>query len=140
MLHGLLSFLKHLFSDFKISRTELSEQEFTEWRKFFFEVLQTCMEISRITSVLISNNGLMEDEELQVDCRGHPINLDSQVEHEDFENFVLVGVWLAVKENGLALFNILQWLELPENEEDNSKFIIHENIVNLANNYLDMLF
>lgn len=36
----------------------------------------------------------------------------------DYENLILVGVWLAIKENGLTLFNLLKWLELPANEQD----------------------
>ncbi len=54
----------------------------------------------------------------------------------DYENLILVGVWLAVKENGLTLFNILQWLELPSNENDDSKFIIHKDIVALCDNFI----
>jgi hypothetical protein len=42
--------------------------------------------------------------DIQVDCRGHPIKMDGAggVEIDDYENFILVGVWLAVKENGLT--------------------------------------
>ncbi len=58
----------------------------------------------------------------------------------DYENLILVGVWLAVKENGLALFNALSWLQLPKNENDDSKFIIHADIVTLCENFLNMLF
>jgi hypothetical protein len=32
---------------------------------------------------------------------------------EDYENFILVGVWHAVKENGLTQLNLLKWLDFP---------------------------
>jgi hypothetical protein len=107
------------------------------------------MQVSKITSVLLSNNGLLNEgeegsqgTELQVDCRGHPINLDYNADEvgADYENLILVGVWLAVKENGLALYNALSWLQLPKNENDDSKFIIHADIVTLCENFLQMLF
>jgi hypothetical protein len=34
-----------------------------------------------------------------------------------------VGVWLAEKENGLTLFNLLSWIELPNQELDDQKFL-----------------
>ena len=41
---------------------------------------------------------------MTVDCRGHPINQAkgaAEVEaYGDYDNLILVGVWLAVKENG----------------------------------------
>lgn len=57
---------------------------------------------------MISNNGLTNEAdgvdagigEIKVDCRGHPIKMDGLgegVEYEDYENLILVGVWLAVK-------------------------------------------
>lgn len=36
----------------------------------------------------------------------------------DYENLILVGVWLAVKENGETLKNLLKCADLPENSED----------------------
>lgn len=49
----------------------------------------------------------MDDDDIsvKVDCRGHPItggpdNKGAEEAHDDYDNLVLVGVWLAVKENG----------------------------------------
>ena len=59
---------------------------------------------------------------MQVDCRGHPINSslnatktagNEEEAYGDYDNLILVGVWLAVKENGQTLYNLLRWLELP---------------------------
>ena len=33
--------------------------------------------------------------------------------NEDYDNLILVGVWLAVKENGEALQKLLKWSDLP---------------------------
>lgn len=41
---------------------------------------------------------------------------DAEINNGDYQNLILVGVWLAVKENGLTLFNILKWVDLPLNE------------------------
>ena len=81
--------------------------------------------------------------EIKVDCRGHPIKMDGLgegVENGDYENLILVGVWLAVKEDGLTLFNFLKWLEFPANRNDQTKFIVDEDIHQLCDNFLDMLF
>jgi len=72
-----------------------------------------CLEISKVCAQLLSNNRLQGadggEDELQVDCRGHPISQnpdakgsgDNQEEaYGDYDNLILVGVWLAVKENG----------------------------------------
>jgi len=84
----------------------------------------------------------MEEGELTVDCRGHPIRPETvETDYEDYENLVLVGVWLAVKENGQALFNLLKWIEFPEKgESDDSKFLVHADILNLGDSFLQMLF
>ena len=69
--------------------------------------------------------------EIKVDCRGHPIKMDGLgegVEYEDYENLILVGVWLAVKEDGLTLFNVLKWLEFPQSREDQTKLISDADI------------
>ena len=42
---------------------------------------------------------------------------------EDYENLILVGVWLAVKENGETLQNLLSWTKMPEGPEDETKFL-----------------
>ena len=47
----------------------------------------------------------------------------SEGEFEDEDNLILVGVWLAEKENGLTLFNLLSWIELPNQENDDHKFL-----------------
>jgi hypothetical protein len=109
LLHGLLSFFKHLFEDFEL-KVESDTSLFIEWKNFFKDLLDTCLNIAQVCKGLISNNGLMSDEEglgeIKVDCRGHPIKMDGLgegVEYEDYENLILVGVWLAVKEDGLTL-------------------------------------
>lgn len=45
-----------------------------------------------------------------------------------------------MKENGLTLYNILRWLELPIDENDDTKFITDEEITNLQESLLHMLF
>jgi hypothetical protein len=78
---------------------------------------------------------------VQVDCRGHPINTElTGQEGDDYENFILVGVWLAVKEDGLTLFNLLKWMKFPENVDDTSQFISTKDIDELSASFLDMLF
>ena len=78
LLHGLLSFFKVLFSEFKISPAELkpNAELFQKWQKFFSELISKCLEISNMCSSLLSNNRLdgVEDDALEVDCRGHPMN------------------------------------------------------------------
>lgn len=68
--------------------------------------------------------------DIQVDCRGHPIKMNGAGEGEidDYENFILVGVWLAVKENGITLFNLLKWLEFPTSKADDTKLIQDKDI------------
>lgn len=109
--------------------------------------MHTCLKISRVCGNLISNNGLLGDTEdggleLQVDCRGHPIKMDSGVEQSygDYENLILVGVWLAIKENGLTLYNLIKWVELPSTESDETKFITYKDIKELCDSFLSMLF
>ena len=76
------------------------------------QLMDTSLHIGQVCKGLLSNNGLMSDEEggvgeIQVDCRGHPIKMEGLMGEgadmlDDYENFILVGVWLAVKENGLT--------------------------------------
>ena len=47
---------------------------------------------------------------------------------EDYENLILVGVWLAVKENGETLQRLLSWTDLPEDANDETKFLDHADI------------
>ena len=53
---------------------------------------------------MLSNLGLEsegDDSELKVDCRGHPVVDEEWNENnQDFDNFVVVGIWLALKEAG----------------------------------------
>lgn len=81
---------------------------------------------------------------MTVDCRGHPINqAKGAAETEayaDYDNLILVGVWLAVKETGQTLFNLLKWLELPTDEHDDSKFLNDKGIRGLCDSLLNMLF
>ena len=58
----------------------------------------------------------------------------------DYDNLILVGVWLAVKENGLTLFNLLKWFELPLDESDQTKFLQDKDIRTLLDSLLTMLF
>jgi hypothetical protein len=145
LIHGLLGFFKNLFASFKINHKDLNEKQFEEWRVFFNQLLKMCLEISSQCSNLLSNNRLDVDGsagDLSVDCRGHPINAAGAAEdaYGDYDNLILVGVWLAVKENGLTLFNLLRWLELPSDENDNTKFITDDEISNLCESLLHMLF
>lgn len=155
LLHGLLAFFKNLFSDFKIRRGELTEAQFSEWRQFFKDLISLCLEISGICSSILSNNRLQDESEgdqIEVDCRGHPINKtkksevgESQAmamaeEYGDYDNLILVGVWLAVKENGQTLFNLLRWVELPSTEDDDTKFLDEADIRGLCQSLIRMLF
>ena len=84
-----------------------------KWRVFYKEMLHTSLEISQVCANLLSNNRITDDGEDAVDCRGHPISQvsteiggDGKGEDgafEDYENLILVGIWLAVKENGETL-------------------------------------
>lgn len=107
LLHGLLSFFKNLFASFKLDCKTLSPSQFQSWREFFNQLIDTCLETSRVCAGLLSNNRLEQEGEggdMTVDCRGHPINqAKGAAETEaygDYDNLILVGVWLAVKENG----------------------------------------
>ena len=62
--------------------------------------------------------------------------------YEDYDNLILVGVWLAVKENGQVLYNLLQWLDLPTSDDpnDNSTFVSEKAIHSLSDSILNMLF
>ena len=52
---------------------------------------------------------------------------------------ILVGVWLAVKENGETLQRMLSWTELPRDAADQSKFLAESDVHNLGDSFLDML-
>lgn len=43
LLHGYLSFFKHLFEDFKVETTDLSRQDFLNWRSFVHELMTTSL-------------------------------------------------------------------------------------------------
>jgi hypothetical protein len=67
-----------------------------------------------------------------VDSRGHPIVQEQDLKNisesddkkfQDYENLILVGIWLAVKENGETLKNLLKWADLPQTLEDKSSFL-----------------
>ena len=59
---------------------------------------------------------------------------------DDYENFILVGVWLAEKENGLTQLNLLKWLDFPTSRTDDTKFLVDEDITALEDSFLDLLF
>ena len=122
LIHGLLSFFKHVYADFSIGKKEeLGEARFAKWRAFYKDTLNTSLEISRVCANLLSNNRIDEDGEDTVDCRGHPIAAlvgpggEEDGALEDYDNLILVGVWLAVKENGEVLQSLIRWSELPSN-------------------------
>ena len=74
LLHGLLGFFKNLFLDFKVAKAELEQENaFEEWRTFIKDLMKTLLNVSDLCSNLLSNNGIIEDANLEVDCRGHPI-------------------------------------------------------------------
>jgi hypothetical protein len=149
LIHGLLAFFKNLFADFKITRAKLSESDFKSWREFFHDLLATCLDISRACAGLLSNNRLTEEGEDLVDSRGHPIvqsqNVESMLasgekQFEDYENLILVGIWLAVKENGETLKNLLKWADLPKDANDDTTFLVAADIDSLSQNFLEMMF
>ena len=47
---------------------------------------------------------------------------ESAEAYGDYSNLILVGVWLAVKENGLTLNNLMKWFEIPNDDDDDTKF------------------
>ena len=130
LIHGLLSFIKHVFTDFILEeKTQLGEERFLKWRTFYKDILNTSLEISKVCANLLSNNRITDDgEEAVVDCRGHPIahakdiltaNGDGEdALNEDYQNLILVGVWLAVKENGEVLQRLIKWSDLPSEALD----------------------
>jgi hypothetical protein len=65
--------------------------------------MDLCLEISRVCSNLLSNNRLQDQDGVSVDCRGHPMKGNDETQYGDYDNLILVGVWLAVKENGQTL-------------------------------------
>jgi hypothetical protein len=75
---------------------------------------------------------------VEVDCRGHPISGEGADGNADYGNLILVGVWLAVKENGHALYNLLSWLQLPE--EGKVGYLLEGDVKSLADKILQMLF
>lgn len=77
-----------------------------------------------------------------VDSRGHPIVNEDQPEakNADYENLILVGIWLAVKENGETQQNLLKWAQLPQSDDDKTSLLQKEEVENLCENFLEMLF
>lgn len=70
---------------------------FKQWKKLVSRFITISFKISETCSKLLSNNRLDGDLGFDVDCRGHPIGEYSQ--SKDYQYIVLVGVWLAIKEN-----------------------------------------
>lgn len=68
------------------------------------------------------------------------IQASGEKQFEDYENLILVGLWLAVKENGETLKNLLKWADLPCDCNDNSKFLTFTDIESLSNSLLEMMF
>ena len=74
LMHGLLSFFKHVFTDFELGNKEsMGEEKFQMWRVFYKDMLATSLEISKVLSNLLSNNRVTDDGAEAVDCRGHPM-------------------------------------------------------------------
>lgn len=149
LIHGYIAFFKHIFADFNLQQKTLNAEEFAEWKKFFHELLKATLEISKVCSGLLSNNRLTEEGTELVDSRGHPIvqqedlkkiEESGETKFEDYENLILVGIWLAVKENGETLQNLLRWAQLPEAVPDTQSFLQKEDIEGLCDTLLDMLF
>ena len=117
-------------------------------------MLRTSLEISKICANLLSNNRITDDGEEAVDCRGHPIAQSQDIGQivsaaadagengafEDYENLILVGVWLAVKENGEMLQRLIKWSDLPTSATDESKFLVESDVHYLCDCFLEMLF
>lgn len=102
LIHGYIAFFKHVFADLSLDPAALTPDEFDEWRAFFQSLMRATLEISKVCSGLLSNNRLTDEGTELVDSRGHPIVKEEQPEakNADYENLILVGIWLAVKENG----------------------------------------
>lgn len=150
LIHGQIAFFKHVFLDLSLNPLDLADREQQEWKEFFNALLNTTLEISKVCSSLLSNNRLTEEGHELVDSRGHPIVQEKDLKHikesqgdekfEDYENLILVGIWLAVKENGECQQNMLKWAHLPQDVQDQSSFLQKENVEGLCENFLEMLF
>lgn len=71
LIHGLLSFFKHVFADLLFDKSK--KEAFEEWRELYHVMLAMCLEINRICAALLSNNRLTQEGKDLVDCRGHPV-------------------------------------------------------------------
>lgn len=102
-----------------------------------------CLEINQTCAVLLSNNRLTQEGQDLVDCRGHPIGSEPETgdrQFEDYENLVLVGIWLAVKENGEFMQNLIEWSDLPAGPDDTSQFLLDADVHGLCQSFLEMMF
>jgi hypothetical protein len=52
----------------------------------------------------------------------------------------LVGIWLAVKENGEFMQNLIEWSDLPTGPEDTSQFLLDADVHGLCQSFLEMMF
>lgn len=52
----------------------------------------------------------------------------------------MVGIWLAVKENGELMQSLIEWSELPQGPEDTSQFLLDADVKGLCKQFLEMLF
>lgn len=62
LLHGYLSFFKHLFEEFKVPAAA-DREEFLGWRGFVKGLMDTSLQIGQVCKGLLSNNGLMSEGE-----------------------------------------------------------------------------
>ena len=64
LLHGLLSFFKHVFADFTLpvlGEEGVNEEEFNAWRDLYKELIKTCLEVNNVCCGILSNNRLTEE-------------------------------------------------------------------------------
>jgi hypothetical protein len=59
LIHGLLSFFKHVFADLVFDKNDLAS--FAQWRELYHTLLQMCLEINQTCAALLSNNRLTQE-------------------------------------------------------------------------------
>lgn len=65
---------------------------------------------------------------------------NEDIESTDYDNLVVVGIWLIAKENGSMLHSLIEWLQFPTSTEDTSKLTSAAEIFSLGETFLDMMF
>jgi hypothetical protein len=123
----------------------LSDNERLFLKSLIDDLIKLNLQIMTTCSTMLSNIGIMSEEsdDLVVDCRGHPIGdklRGESVESQDYNNLIVVGVWLITKENGSMLHALLNWIEFPESDDDATKLVSAEEIFELGQTFLEMMF